>query len=64
MSETIKLKAATTLKHQSNLGDEIEEIPFDAGQNFSVLKEWDSAYLVKDAEGKLFNVKKELAEES
>ena len=64
MPDTIKLKAATTLKHQSNLGEEIGAITFEAGQDFIVLKEWESAYLVKDADGKLFNVKKELAEES
>ncbi len=64
MPDTIKLKVAAILKHHSNLGEEIEAIPFEAGQELTVLKEWESAYLVKDADGKLFNVKKELAEES
>ncbi len=64
MSNTIKLKAATTLKHHSNLGEDIDEIRFEAGQDLVVLKEWETAYLVKDDDGKLFNVKKELVEES
>ena len=64
MSHTIRLKQATTLKHQSNLGEELDEIQFEAGQDLTVLKEWETAYLVKDADGKLFNVKKELVEES
>jgi hypothetical protein len=62
--DTIKLKAPTTLKHQPNLGEEAEEIQFEAGQPFAVLKEWETSYLAKDDDGKLFNVKKELAEES
>ena len=64
MPNTIKLKAATTLKHHSNLGEEIDEIQFEGGQDLVVLKEWETAYLVKDDDGKLFNVKKELVEES
>ena len=64
MSDTIKLKQATTLKHHSNLGEEIDEIRFQAGQELVVIKEWETAYLVKDADGKLFNVKKELVEGS
>ncbi len=64
MSNTIKLKQATTLKHHSNLGEEVEDIHFPAGQDLTVLKEWEKAYLVKDDDGKLFNVKKELVEES
>jgi hypothetical protein len=62
--DTIKLKATTTLKYQPNLGEEVEEIQFEAGQPFGVLKEWETSYLAKDDDGKLFNVKKELAEES
>ncbi len=64
MSNTIKLKQATTLKHHSNIGEEVEDIQFEAGQDLTVLKEWEKAYLVKDDDGKLFNVKKELVEES
>ncbi|MFQ5513846.1 MAG: hypothetical protein ACE5FG_05355 [Myxococcota bacterium] len=62
MPDTVKLTVPTTLKHQSNLGDEVEEISFEAGQEFTVLKEWSGFYLVKDAEGRLFNVKKELVQ--
>ena len=64
MSNTIKLKQATTLKHHSNIGEEVEDIQFEAGQDLTVLKEWEKAYLVKDDDGKLFNVKKELVDES
>ncbi len=63
MSDTITLKENCTLKYQANLGEEIEEIAFEAGQELSVLKTWETAYLVKDEDGKLFNVKKELVEQ-
>ncbi len=51
MSDTIKLKQATTLKHHSNLGEEVEEIRFEAGQDFVVLREWETAYLVRTLTG-------------
>lgn len=63
MSDTIKLKQATTLKYQSNLGDEIQDLSFEAGQELAILKVWQDFYLVKDDEGKLLSVKKDLAEE-
>ena len=60
MAETVTLKADTTLKHQSNLGEEVADVAFEAGKEFAVLKEWESAYLIKDEDGKLFNVAKSL----
>ena len=62
MPDIIKLKAEIVLKSQSNLGEEVEEVVFTAGQELTVLKEWESAYLVKDADGKLYNVKKDLVQ--
>ncbi len=60
MSDTITIKETITLKHQANLGEEIEDVELAAGQELAVLKEWESAYLVKDDDGKLLNVKKDL----
>lgn len=57
-----KLKQATRLKHQSNLGEGVEEVAFEAGEEVTVLKEWQQSYLVKSATGQLFNVRKELVE--
>lgn len=48
-----------TLKHQPNLSEDVEEISFAAGDKVTVLKEWDRAYLVKNDDGKLFNVPKD-----
>ncbi len=64
MAGTIRLKDDTSLKYQPNLGEEVEEVDFPAGTEFAVLQEWDTAWLVKDDDGHLFNVKKSLAEES
>jgi hypothetical protein len=50
---------AITLKHQSNLSEDSEEVSFGAGDTVTVLKEWDRFYLVKNGDGKLFNVPKD-----
>ena len=56
------LKQATVLKHQSNLGEGVEEVPLRAGEEVTILKEWQHAYLVKNAAGKLFNVPRDLVQ--
>ena len=48
-----------TLKHQSNLSEDVEEISFAPGDEITVLKEWNGFYLVKNDDGKLFNVAKD-----
>ena len=48
-----------TFKHQSNLSEDVEEVSFNAGDSVTVLKEWDQSFLVKNDEGKLFNVPKD-----
>jgi hypothetical protein len=53
---------ALTLKHQSNLSEDCEEVSFSAGDSVTVLKEWDTRFLVKNGDGKLFNVPKDAVE--
>ncbi|MEN8160366.1 MAG: hypothetical protein ABFS41_09880 [Myxococcota bacterium] len=53
------IKQATTFKHQSNLGEGVEDVAFAGGEEVTVLKEFESHYLVKNAQGQLFNVPKE-----
>jgi len=53
------IKQATTLKHQANLGEGVEAVTFEAGEEVTVLKEWESHYLVKNGNGQLFNVPKD-----
>jgi hypothetical protein len=60
LPDTVTLREACTLKAQANLGEDVEEIEFDAGEELTVLKEWEHHYLVKNADGKLFNVEKRL----
>jgi len=57
------LKQAVTLKHQPNLGEEIEEITFEAGSELTVLKQWADHALCKNDSGQLFNVSKELLDD-
>jgi hypothetical protein len=56
------IKQAITLKHQSNLGEEVEEVSFAEGDEVTVLKEWDDRFLCKNGDGRLFNVPKELVD--
>ena len=51
---------AITLKHQPNLSEDCEEVSFAAGDSVTVLKEWDARFLVKNGDGKLFNVPKDV----
>ncbi len=62
MADAIKIKDSITLKSQPNLGEEVEETEFEAGTELAVLQEFQTHWLVKDDDGKLFNVKKELVE--
>jgi hypothetical protein len=58
------IKQAATLKHRSNLGEAVEDVTFAAGEPVTILKEWQHAYLVKNAAGQLFNVPKDLVDPS
>jgi len=60
----IKLTSEVTLKHQANLGEEVQDVEFAEGTTLEVLHKFETAWLVKDDDGRLFNVKKDLAEEA
>ncbi len=62
MADAIKIKQTCSLKHQPNLGEEVQEIELEEGTELQVLQEWDQAWLAKTDDGRLLNVKKELAE--
>ena len=49
MADSIKLKSNATLKHQANLGEDLAEVEFAAGDELSVLQEWDHAWLAKSS---------------
>ena len=62
MPDSITLTVDVTLKHQPIVGEEVAGIELSAGTELTVLQEWEHHYLAKDGDGKLFNVRKELAE--
>jgi len=53
------IKQKTTLKHQSNLGEEVDEISFSEGDEVTILKVWDDRFLCKNEDGQLFNIPKD-----
>ena len=50
------LLRALALKHRASLGDEVEEVSFEAGAEFVALERWQNHVLVRDAEDRLYNV--------
>jgi hypothetical protein len=54
-----KVTKALTLKHQSNLSEDVEDVSFAPGDAVTLLKEWSQSFLVKNGDGKLFNVPKD-----
>jgi hypothetical protein len=49
---------AITLKHQANLGEDVEEVALSEGDEVSVLNEWEDSSLCKTADGWHFNIPK------
>ena len=49
---------AITLKHQSNLGEDPQEVAFSEGDEVTVLNEWEDRSLCKNEDGVLFNIRK------
>jgi hypothetical protein len=64
VARTIRITSEITLKHQPNLGEEVSEVTLEEGRELQVLKVWKTAWLAKDDDGRVFNVKKELAQEA
>jgi hypothetical protein len=56
------VKIDITLKHRANLGEDVEEVAFKAGDEVDILKEWETRYLAKSTSGELFNIPKEAIE--
>ena len=52
------IKQTLVLKHRANLGEEADEVEFQAGQEVTVLKEWAESALCKHDDGRLFNIPK------
>ena len=55
-----RLKQAVTLEHRANTGEEARPIEFEPGAEIQVIEQWERHCLVKDAEGRLFNVPREM----
>ncbi|MEX2204853.1 MAG: hypothetical protein WEF50_01340 [Myxococcota bacterium] len=62
MADTIRIKQSVTYKHQANLGEDVADVELAAGDELTVLQDWENAWLAKTSDGKLFNVKKDVAE--
>ncbi len=52
-----------SLGHRPNLGDDVAQVVFRAGDEVSVVKVWRDRVLARDAEGRLFNISRSALEE-
>jgi hypothetical protein len=57
-----KVRQAMTLDHRGNLGEGVEPVTFEAGEEVAILKEWETRVLIKNAKGQLFNAPKDAIE--
>ena len=55
-----RIVSNVTLKHRPNLGEEASPVDFEAGCEVEILQEFREHYLIKNAEGLVFNIRKEL----
>jgi len=53
-----------TLYHRLQKDAEPDEITLGSGETVTIVKEWSSRYLVKTAQGMLFNIPKEYVDPS
>lgn len=53
------IRHALTLKHQANLGEDVEDVTFEVGEQVTILREWNDRYFCKNAAGLVFNIPKE-----
>ena len=56
------MRSTVSLKHRPNLGSDVVEIAVTGGEVVTILKEWTDRYLIRNADGLVFNVPKELVE--
>lgn len=56
------IRQNVTLGHAPTKASGVSNVTLAAGTKVKIVKEWKNHYLVKTAEGKLFNVAKELVD--
>jgi len=53
------IRQDVTLKHALQKNIEPADVPLSAGDPVSIIKEWESHYLIKTADGKVLNILKQ-----
>ena len=54
------MHAAVRLNHRASLDSPVTTVEFAAGERVTILKEWADHYLIRNVDGLVFNVSKEL----
>jgi len=56
------LRDDLTLGHRANTGEAVAEVTLVVGDAVTILSEWSEHYLVRDEQGRVFNLRKEVVE--
>jgi SH3-like domain-containing protein len=56
------MKQGVTLGHSLTKASGVSQVRLAAGDEVTIVKEWENHYLIKTADGRLFNVQKELVD--
>jgi len=53
------IRQDVTLKHALQKSVDLADVPLNAGDPVSIIKEWEKHYLIKTADGKVLNILKQ-----
>lgn len=57
------IKEDISLKYQTTTDSDVEEASFSAGQEVTLVQTWADYYLIKDDDGRYYNIPKDKLEE-
>lgn len=57
-----RIRSTISLKHRPNLASDVVEVELAQGEEVTILNEWRDRYFIKNGDGLLFNIPKELIE--
>jgi hypothetical protein len=57
-----RIRSTVSLKHRPNVASDVVEVELAEGEEVTILNEWRDHYFIKNGDGLLFNIPKELVE--
>jgi hypothetical protein len=57
-----RIRSSVRLKHRPNMASGVVEVELAQGEEVTILNEWRDRYFIKNSDGLLFNIPKELVD--